>query len=149
MEIDPRGPRFAASITTVVLAVVLVTGSVWLLVAQAVVFAAGAVFGLRYSPYGWLYRRLVRPRLGPPAELEPEAPPRFAQAVGLVFAVIGIAGYAAGLTWLGTAATAAALIAAFLNAVFGFCLGCEMYLLIRRIRPGRQALVPANADKEA
>ena len=149
MEIDPRGPRFAASITTVVLAVVLITGSVWLLVAQAVVFAAGAVFGLRYSPYGWLYRRLVRPRLGPPAELEPEAPPRFAQAVGLVFAVIGVAGYAAGLTWLGMAATAAALIAAFLNAVFGLCLGCEMYLLIRRIRPGRQALVPANADKEA
>jgi len=149
MEIDPRGPRFAASITTVVLAVVLVTGSVWLLVAQAVVFAAGAVFGLRYSPYGFFYRRLVRPRLGPPAELEPEAPPRFAQAVGLVFAVVGIGGYAAGLTWLGMAATAAALIAAFLNAVFGFCLGCEMYLLIRRIRPGRQALVPANADKEA
>jgi hypothetical protein len=149
MEIDPRGPRFAASITTVVLAVVLVTGSVWLLVAQAVVFAAGAIFGLRYSPYGRLYRRLVRPRLGPPAELEPEAPPRFAQAVGLIFAVTGVAGYAAGLTWLGMTATAAALIAAFLNAVFGFCLGCEMYLLIRRIWPGRQALVPANADKEA
>jgi uncharacterized protein DUF4395 len=149
MEIDPRGPRFAALITTVVLAVVLVTGNVWLLAAQAVVFAAGAVFGLRYSPYGWLYRKLLRPRLGPPAELEAEAPPRFAQAVGLAFAVIGIAGYAAGLPWLGIAATAAALAAAFLNAVFGFCLGCEMYLLIRRLWPGRRALVPANADKEA
>jgi hypothetical protein len=149
MEIDPRGPRCAALITTVVLAVVLVTGSVWLLAAQAVVFAVGAVFGLRYSPYGWLYRKLVRPRLGPPAELEPAAPPRFAQAVGLVFALFGVAGYAAGLTWLGVAATAAALAAAFLNAVFGLCLGCEMYVLIRRIWPGRQALVPANADKEA
>jgi Domain of unknown function (DUF4395) len=149
MGIDPRGPRFAALITTVVLAVVLVTGSVWLLVAQAVVFAVGAVLGLRYSPYGLLYRRLVRPRLGPAAELEPEAPPRFAQAVGLVFAVIGVAGYAAGLTWLGMAATAAALAAAFLNGAFGFCLGCEMYVLIRRIWPGRRALVPANADKEA
>jgi len=136
MEIDPRGPRFAALITTVVLAVVLVTGSAWLLAAQAVVFAVGAAFGLRYSPYGLLYRKLVRPRLGPPAELEPEAPPRFAQAVGLVFAVTGVAGYAAGVTWLGMTATAAALVAAFLNAVFGFCLGCEMYLLIRRIRPG-------------
>jgi hypothetical protein len=130
MEIDPRGPRFAALITTAVLAVVLVTGSVWLLAAQAAVFAAGAVFGLRYSPYGSLYRQLVRPRLGPPAEFEPEAPPRFAQAVGLVFAVVGIVGYAAGLTWLGAAATAAALAAAFLNAVFGFCLGCQMYVLI-------------------
>jgi hypothetical protein len=149
MEVDPRGPRFSAFLTTAVLAVVLVTGSVWLLAAQAAVFAAGAVFGLRYSPYGLLYRKLVRPRLGPPAELEPEAPPRFAQAVGLVFAVVGVAGYAAGLTWLGQAATAAALAAAFLNAVFGFCLGCEMYLLIRRMRPGRQVLAPAHADKEA
>jgi hypothetical protein len=149
MDIDPRGPRFAALVTTVVLAVVLVTGSLWLLVAQALVFAAGAVFGLRYSPYGLLYRRFVRPRLGPPAELEPEAPPRFAQAVGLVFALIGVAGYAAGLTWLGIAATAAALVAAFLNAAFGFCLGCEMYLLLRRVWPGRQGLVPANADEKA
>jgi Domain of unknown function (DUF4395) len=139
MEIDPRGPRTAALITTVVLAAVLVTRSGWLLAAQALVFAAGAVFGLRYSPYGFLYRKLIRPRLGPPGELEPEAPPRFAQAVGLVFALAGVAGFATGLTWLGLAATAAALVAAFLNGVFGFCLGCEMYLLIRRFRPALAA----------
>jgi|SRR5271165_2817197 len=148
MGIDPRGPRFSAAITTVILAVVLVTSSVWLLAVQAVVFAAGSVLGLRYSPYGLLYRWLVRPRLRPPAELEPEAPPRFAQGVGLVFAVVGLAGYAAGLTWLGAVATAFALVAAFLNAVFGFCLGCEMYLLIRRIWPGRRALALADADQE-
>jgi hypothetical protein len=148
MEIDPRGPRFGAFITAMVLAVVLVTGSVWLLAAQALVFAAGSAFGLRYAPYGWLYRRLIRPRLGPPAALEAEAPPRFAQTVGLAFAAIGVAGYAAGLTWLGAVATAAALAAALLNAVFGFCLGCEVYLLIQRIRPGAAALVPARADKE-
>jgi Domain of unknown function (DUF4395) len=135
MEIDPRGPRVGALITTVVLAAVLITGSGWLLAAQALVFACGAVFGLRYAPYGLLYRYLVRPRLGPPRELEPEAPPRFAQAVGLIFAIAGVAGYAAGVTWLGVAATAAALAAAFLNGVFGFCLGCQMYLLIQRIRP--------------
>jgi hypothetical protein len=148
MEIDPRGPRFGAVITTVVLAVVLITGSGWLLAAQALVFAVGAAFGLRYAPYGLLYRWLIRPRLGPPRELEPEAPPRFSQAVGMVFAVAGVAGYAAGITWLGVAATAAALVAAFLNGAFGYCLGCQMYLLIRRIWPGRQALVPAGADKE-
>jgi hypothetical protein len=146
--IDPRGPRFGALITTVVLAAVLVTGNAWLLAAQALVFAVGAVFGLRYAPYGVLYRKLIRPRLGPPGELEPEAPPRFAQAVGLVFAVVGVAGYATGLTWLGMAASAAAFAAAFLNGVFGFCLGCEMYVLIRRIWLGRQPLVPAGADKE-
>jgi Domain of unknown function (DUF4395) len=148
MEIDPRGPRFGAFITAMVLAVVLVTGSVWLLAAQALVFAVGSALGLRYAPYGWVYRRLIRPRLGPPAELEAEAPPRFAQTVGLAFAAVGVAGYAAGLTWLGAVATAAALAAALLNAVFGFCLGCEVYLLIQRIRPGAAALVPAHADKE-
>ena len=132
MEIDPRGPRFGAVITTVVLAVVLITGSGWLLAAQALVFAVGAAFGLRYAPYGLLYRWLIRPRLGPPAELEAQAPPRFAQAVGLVISIVGIIGYGLGIVPLGIAAAALGLIAAVLNGVFGLCLGCEMYLMIRR-----------------
>jgi hypothetical protein len=148
MDIDPRGPRFGALITMVVFAVVLITGSVWLLAAQAVVFAIATVFGMRNAPYGVLYRWLVRPRLGPPKELEPAAPPRFAQATGLFIGVIGIIGYAAGATPLGMAAASAGLLAAFLNGVFGLCLGCEMYLLIRRIWPARQALAPAEASKE-
>jgi Domain of unknown function (DUF4395) len=139
MQIDPRGPRFAALITTAVFIVVLITSSVWLLAAQAVVFAIATVFGLRYAPYGLIYRWLVRPRLGPPKELEDEAPPRFAQGVGLLFAAVGVVGYATGTTLLGILATAAALIAAFLNGAFGLCLGCELYLLIRRIMPARQA----------
>ncbi len=148
MEIDPRGPRFGALITTVVFAVVLITSSVWLLAAQALVFAVAVVFGMRNAPYGLLYRVLVRPRLGPPKELEAEAPPRFAQGIGLLISVIGIIGYAAGITPLGVVAAALGLIAAFLNGVFGLCLGCEMYLIIRRIWPGRQSMVPAEANKE-
>jgi hypothetical protein len=136
MEIDPRGPRFGALVTMVVFAIVLVTSNVWLLTAQAVVFALSTVFGLRYSPYGLIYRWLIRPRLGPPRELEAEAPPRFAQAVGLVISLIGIAGYAAGIQPLGMAAAAAGLLAAVLNGIFGLCLGCEMYLAIRRTWPG-------------
>jgi hypothetical protein len=81
----------------------------------------------------------VRPRLGPPSELEDEAPPRFSQGLGLVFAVIGVIGYATGVTPLGIAAAVCGLIAAFLNGAFGLCLGCELYLLIRRIGPARQA----------
>ena len=135
--IDPRGPRFGAVITTVVLAVVLVTGSGWLLAAQTVVFAVGALAGLRYAPYGYLYRRLVRPRLAPPAELEHDAPPRFAQAVGLAFGLVGTVGYLSGATVLGVVATGMALAAAFLNAAFDYCLGCQMYLLIQRIRPAQ------------
>jgi hypothetical protein len=148
MDIDPRGPRFGALITLVVFAIVLITGSAWLLAAQALVFAAGVFLGMRKSPYGLLYRWLVRPRLGPPAELEAEMPPRFAQALGLLISVIGVIGYGTGVTALGMAAAAAGLVAAFLNGVFGICLGCEMYLLIRRIWPGRQVLMPAESDKE-
>jgi Domain of unknown function (DUF4395) len=136
MEIDPRGPRFGALVTMVVFAVVLITGNVWVLTAQAIVFAAGALFGLRYSPYGMVYRWLIRPHLGPPAELEAEAPPRFAQALGLGISIIGIIGYAAGLQPLGMAAAAAGLAAAVLNGIFALCLGCEIYLALRRARPG-------------
>jgi Domain of unknown function (DUF4395) len=140
-RIDARGPRFAAVLTTVVLAVVLITGTGWLLAAQALVFALGAFGGLGRSPYGWLYRTLVRPRLGPPTELEDAAPPRFAQGVGFGFALIGTVGYLSGVTWLGLVATAFALAAAFLNAAFGYCLGCEVYLLLRR---GQDRLRPAG-----
>jgi len=133
--IDARGPRFAAWVTSVVLAAALLTGSGVLVALQAVVFAVGAFAGLRYAPYGVLFRRLVAPRLGPVREREPEAPPRFAQGVGLVFAVVGAAGYLAGAPVLGAIATGMALVAALLNAATGFCLGCEMYLTLRRLRP--------------
>src|ERR1700727_1037686 len=106
MDIDPRGPRFGAAITVVVLAVVLVTGSAWLLGAQLLVFAIGALAGLRYAPYGVLYRRLIRPRIGPPARTEAEAPPRFSQAMGLVIAGVGLICLAAGATTAGLVVTA-------------------------------------------
>ena len=131
--VDPRGPRVGAAVTTVVLAVVLLTGNGWLLAAQAVVFAVGAFAGLKFAPYGVLYRRLVQPRLAPPAELEAEAPPRFAQGVGFAFAVAGAIGYLSGVTTLGVVATAFALGAAFLNAAFDICLGCEVHLRVVRL----------------
>jgi hypothetical protein len=130
--IDPRGQRVAAALTTVVLAVVLLTGNLWLLAAQAAVFAVGVLAGPARTPYAWLYRTAVRPRLGPPRALEDAAPPRFAQACGLAFAAVGLLGVALGVPALTTVAVAAALAAAFLNAAFGFCLGCEIYLLARR-----------------
>ncbi|WP_405483230.1 DUF4395 domain-containing protein [Streptomyces sp. NBC_00009] len=132
MDIDVRGPRFGAAVTTVVLALVLVTGSAWLLAWQTLCFALGAAGGVGRSPYAWLFRTAVRPRLGPPTEFEAPQPPRFAQLVGLVFALAGLVGLVWGPGWLGLGATACALAAAFLNSVFGYCLGCEMYLLLRR-----------------
>ena len=136
-EVDVRGPRFAAGATAVVLAVALLLGSGLLVAVQALVFAIGAFGGLRYAPYGVLFRLLVAPRLGPVREREPEAPPRFAQLVGLLFAVVGAAGYLLGAPALGAVATGLALVAALLNAVTGSCLGCELYLIARRALPAR------------
>lgn len=137
--IDPRGPRFTAAITLVVFAVALLLSDAAPGVAavitgvQAVLFAIGAGLGVQKTPTGLLFRRLVRPRLSPPAELEDPAPPRFAQAVGLVFAVVATIGFASGAVLLGQVAAALAFVVAFLNAVFAFCLGCEMYLLGLRL----------------
>jgi hypothetical protein len=148
MQVDPRGQRFSAALTALVLIAVLITGSAWLLGAQMVIFAVGAIFGLSSAPYGLVYRTLVRPRLGPPRELEDAAPPRFSQGMGAVISAVGVIGYAVGLAPLGMAATAAALVAAFLNAAFGLCLGCEIYVLIRRTWPGHRQTAGPEPNKE-
>jgi hypothetical protein len=130
--LDPRGPRFAAGVTTVVLVLALVFSSGWLMLAQAVVFAVTA-WRPRYGPYGLVYRLVLAPRLPRPTELEPAAPVRFAQLVGFVFATVSAVGYLAGVPLLGLVFGAFALLAAFLNAAFGLCLGCELYLAFRRL----------------
>jgi Ca2+/Na+ antiporter len=140
-QVDVRGPRFVAWITTVVLVATLIVSGVNPLAAavilglQAVVFAVGAVAGPRRHPYGIVFANVVAPRLGPVHEREPVAPLKFAQLVGLVFAVVGVAGFAAGASLVGVIATAAALVAAFLNAAFGICLGCQLYPLVVRLKP--------------
>lgn len=136
-DIDARGPQFGAAITTALLAVTLLLGPRWGLIPlalQAVVFALGALGGMKRQPYGWLFRTVVAPRLGPATKWEPPAPPRFAQAVGLGFALIGLGGGLAGLAPLFYGAVAAAFVAALLNAAFGFCLGCEIYVRAARLR---------------
>jgi len=138
--IDPRGPRVGAGLTAVVLAIALVTGNVWVLAGQAVIFALGSLLGVQRSPYGLLFRRFVRPRLAPPSELEDPAPPRFAQTVGLIVTGVGLIFAAAGVDAAVEVAAALALVAAFLNTVFGLCLGCELYLLLARLRGPRAAV---------
>jgi hypothetical protein len=138
--IDPRGPQLAAGITAVVLVVVLLLPSPWagvLAGIQAVLFAVGATRGVQRTPHAWLFRTFVRPRLSPPDELEDPAPPRFAQTLGLAFTLVALLGFATGATLLGQVAIGLALVAALLNAVFGLCLGCELYLLIKRSTTAR------------
>jgi hypothetical protein len=131
--IDARGPRFGAAITTVVLALTLVTNNKWLLLAQAIVFAIGAIRGPQFTPYGFIYKKLIKPRLSKDAPTEDVRPPKFAQSVGFLFALVGLIGGFAGLDALFTVAVGFALGAAFLNSAFNYCLGCEMYLLGLRL----------------
>lgn len=175
--IDPRGPRFTAAITAVLLAaatLLALTGNStarasfgWfayqpladevlfgpgepvlplssvgeraadpgflLLLAIALLFAWG-VASPRTAPWGVLYRRLVQPRLAPPRDREDPRPPRFAQGVGLVVTAAGLALHLGGVPWALPISAAAAFVAAFLNAVFGLCLGCRLFLLLQRGR---------------
>jgi hypothetical protein len=132
--IDARGPRFGAVITTVVLATALATNNLWVIVAQAIVFAIGAFKGPQFTPYAFIYKIVVKPRLKGEVPIEDVRPPQFAQSVGLLFALTAIVGLVVGITPIFTVAVAFALAAAFLNAGFNFCLGCEIYLLLLRAR---------------
>ncbi|SDH37779.1 DUF4395 domain-containing protein [Microbacterium pygmaeum] len=175
--IDPRGPRFAAGITALLLLIDVFLGLAGLSTARwaslgrigvvpedgagSVTGGAGfvlpattiaqrildpaflllviiwalflwSVLSPRSAPWGVLYRKLIQPRLGPPSDLEDPRPPRFAQGVGLVVVSIGLLLQLTGVPWALPIAAAAAFIAAFLNAVFGLCLGCQLYLVLQR-----------------
>ena len=142
-QVDVRGPRFSAWVSTGVLVAALLASAesavaaAVILGVQAVVFAVGATLGPRRQPYGLLFAKLVAPRLGPGTEREPVPPLKFAQLVGLLFAAVGAIGFAGGLEPLGLVATGMALVAAFLNAAFGICLGCQLYPLFTRLTPTR------------
>ena len=169
--IDPRGPRFGAGITALVLlgliayalfrdpsagvtigsdltadgsevtwsSLSLLTFEERLLLPSTIVlailvalFAWGAFAGIQRHPYGLLFKKLVRPRLKPPTELEDPAPPTFAQGVGFVITLTGLLLHLAAVPYALVIAASAAFIAAFLNSVFGYCLGCQIYLLLVR-----------------
>jgi Domain of unknown function (DUF4395) len=148
-QVDVRGPRFAAWVTTaVIVATLLVSGFSYagaaaILGLQAAVFAIGAWRGPRQHPYGLIFQRLIATRLGPVTDKEPVPPLKFAQLVGFVFAVVGVIGFASGAPLLGLIATGFALVAAFLNAAFGICLGCQLYPLVARVRNSSSAPSPA------
>jgi hypothetical protein len=140
-QVDVRGPRFAAWITTAVLVIALLVSGVSplataeILGLQSVVFAIGALAGPRRHPYGQVFAKLVAPRLSPVREREPVPPLKFAQLVGLIFAAPAAIGFANGAVLFGVVLTGAALVAAFLNAAFGICLGCQLYPLVARLKP--------------
>ena len=137
VQIDARGPRFSAAITTAVLAIALVTSNIWVISFQAVVFAIGAIRGPQFTPYAFIYKKIIKPRLKSEVTFEDARPPQFAQSVGLGFALVAVIASVVGAGGVFTVAVGFALAAAFLNAAFNFCLGCQMYLLILRVRTAK------------
>ena len=131
--IDARGPRFGAVITTIILAAALATNNVWFVVAAGIAFAIGAFKGPQFTPQAFIYKTFVKPRLKGEVPAEDVRPPQFAQSVGLLFALVAIAGVVGGVNAIFTIAVAFALGAAFLNAAFAYCLGCQIYLGLKRI----------------
>ncbi|MDP1851994.1 MAG: DUF4395 domain-containing protein [Candidatus Planktophila sp.] len=132
--IDARGPRFSAVLTTIVLAVALVTSNLWVVIAQAIIFAIGAIKGPQFTPYAYIFRSIIKPQLKGKTITEDVRPPQFAQSVGLLFALVAISGSIANIDVVFVVALSFALAAAFLNAAFNYCLGCELYLLLLRVR---------------
>jgi hypothetical protein len=129
IQIDARGARFSALITAIVFSAALLTQAPELIVWQAVIFAIGAFRGPQFTPYANLFRAVVKPRLKSKPILEDVRPPKFAQAVGLGFAIVALIGSLVGSSTIFSVAVAFALAAAFLNFAFNYCLGCQFYLL--------------------
>lgn len=146
--IDPRGPRFGAAITSVLLLVTvglalvtplgssaverLVEPAALLQLVLVALFAWGAFAGIQRHPYGAVFRALVAPRLAPPSEREDPAAPSFAQGVGLLVTGVGLLLHLLGVPGAIAVSAAAAFVAAFLNAAFAYCLGCQLYVLLVR-----------------
>ncbi len=137
VQIDARGPRFSAAITTAVLAIALVTSNLWVISFQAVVFAIGAIRGPQFTPYALIFKKLIKPRHKSEVTFEDVRPPQFAQSVGLGFALVAVIASVVGAGGVFTVAVGFALAAAFLNAAFNFCLGCQVYLLLVRVRTAK------------
>jgi hypothetical protein len=137
LQIDARGPRWSAVITTIVLAIALVTSNLWVISFQTVVFAIGAIRGPQFTPYAFIYKKLIKPRLKSEVTFEDARPPQFAQSVGLGFALVAVIASVLGAGGVFTVAVGFALAAAFLNAAFNFCLGCQVYLLLLRVRTAK------------
>jgi hypothetical protein len=134
--IDPRGHRFGAGLSVVILVLGFALNAPIVVPALALALGVSAYYGTRYSILGrpWPFVRRAL-RLGPPTELESEVPPRFAQALGTLGLGLATAALAIGLTGLGWLLAGAVGALQLLLAATGYCLGCRLYVL-RWYAPG-------------
>jgi hypothetical protein len=128
-KIDPRGHRFGAGVSAILLIVATVTQTPWLVALVLLSIGVSAAFGLKYSIYGAIWRRIVKVAKLGPAEPEHEYPPRFAQVLGSVALTLSLIAFALGAATLGWVFALAVAGLQTLLAVTGYCLGCRLYFL--------------------
>ena len=127
--IDPRGHRFGAGVSAIVLIVAFLTGTVWLVAIALLSIGVSAAFGLKYSIYGVVWRRIAKVLALPKVEPEHEYPPRFAQTLGSTALILALIAFALGATTIGWGLTLAVAGLQSVLAVTGYCLGCRLYFL--------------------
>ena len=127
--IDPRGHRFGAGISAFLLIVALVTGTPWLVAVVLLSIGVSAAFGLRFSIYGVIWRRLAKALALPKVEPEHEYPPRFAQVLGSIALTLSLFAFALGVPVLGWLFALAVAGLQTVLAATGYCLGCRLYFL--------------------
>ena len=127
--IDPRGHRFGAGVSAILLIVATVTQTPWIVALVLLSIGVSAAFGMRWSVYGMVWRRLVKVVGLPPTEPEHEYPPRFAQVLGSIALTFALVAFLVGLPSLAWGFTLAVAGLQTLLAVTGYCLGCRLYFL--------------------
>lgn len=128
-RIDPRGQRFGAGVSALVLLAAYGAGWFWLAALVGLNLLLASAFGTRLFLPGRPWA-LIRSSLRlAPVEPEHEYPPRFAQALGGIFIAVGALLYAVGLTPLGWLFAGAVMVLQLVLATTGFCLGCKLYFL--------------------
>ncbi len=128
--IDPRGHRFGAALSVVILSAGFLLGAPITVAFLAVALGISAFFGTRYSILGrpWpVFRKVLR--IAPPRELEHELPPRFAQALGFIGFSAATVLFLLGLPAVGWVVAAAVGALQAVLAASGYCLGCRLYFL--------------------
>ena len=145
--VNEKAARTVAGVVALTGAIALATGSEWLLIPLAYGFWARVLTGPRLSPLAQFATRVAAPRLGEPKEVA-GPPKRFAQAMGATMTTAGSIAYLAGAGTAADVLLALLVVAASLESIFAFCLGCQVFAALMRIGlvPEEICLECANID---
>ena len=131
--VNETAARVVAGGVVLIALVALATGWHWLLAVLAAGFGLRVVAGPSLSPLAQFATKVAAPRLGAPVEVS-GPPKRFAQAMGFVMTATGaVLALWFGLEGWGTGLLAAIVVAAGLEAIFAFCLGCTVFAGLMRL----------------